>query len=92
MRDIPVYDEWADDEPGLQLNEATYVGKKHQMLIDDMRVIVGYMCDNISESPDFKDTEDASSRAIHQINVAFTKFYMATKEAMKEVGTNYAGT
>lgn len=74
------------------VNEATYVGKKHDMLIEDMRVIVGYMCDNISDSPDFESTRKDSEAAIGDITKAFTNFYMATKKAMAKVGTNYAGT
>ncbi len=88
MAGIPTYNDWAGGEP---INEATYVGKKHSMLLEEMRVIVGGMCDNISESPDFESTRRDSEAAVGAITKAFTDFYMATKKAIEKVGTNYAG-
>ena len=98
MMDIPAYEDWKGATPDAEkrdvlpyVNEATYVGKKHSMQLEEMRVIVGYMCDNISESPDFESTKAESEKAIEAITEAFTAFTLATKKAMSKIGTNYAG-
>ena len=82
---------YAVAESATPVNEATYVGKKHSMQLEEMRVLVGLMCDNVSESPDFESTRKESERAIEAITAAFTAFYTATKKAMEKIGTNYAG-
>lgn len=78
--------------PGEPINEATYVGKKHQMILDAMRAdVLQAMVDNIRSSPDYESTRRDSEVAIGILVSAYTRFCMETKKAMEKIGTNYAG-
>lgn len=73
------------------VNEATFIPKKTKMILDSLEMDKAMLVANIIESPSYGETNQASEKAIQEINDAWMIFNNAVLKAVAPLKKNLTG-